>query len=275
MATCLRQGIGARPLFRQAAAIATVITALIALFLLWQGLRDRRRLRDEAHRHQAELVTMSGKSSWRKISDSGRQLESSQLTILNESDRVIHVQRVTLVQPARWKEGANGDQALSVADVSVADQLLRPRDEVSLQLPQAWHLEPGVIGSAFAVLEFADARGYRWRRRSDTFELETKRRTINNAQKLFQPITRRVKPLRWLFATIPQKLALRAASRHPERISLALRWCRATHGYWGAGERDPWLSPEGAPPWWRYEGLPRPGQGPQRQKTLRPPRRTS
>jgi hypothetical protein len=31
-------------MFDKAAAVATVITALLALFLVWQGQRDRRRL---------------------------------------------------------------------------------------------------------------------------------------------------------------------------------------------------------------------------------------
>lgn len=119
-----------------------------------------------------------------------------------------------------------------------------------------------MTGGDFAIVNFTDARGHRWRKRSDTYELQPSGpRKINWAQKSFQGATKRIRLFRWLAATVPQNRTRRAIQKHPERIPLAMRWCRATHGYWGAGEMDPWLCPEGAPPWWRYEGLPNPSTG--------------
>jgi hypothetical protein len=247
-------------MFDKAAAVATVITALLALFLVWQGQRDRRRLREEERRRQAVLVTMSTTSSLTKTSDGEAQLDWCQLIILNGSDQAIHVDRVTLVQTAHWPVlGENGDSGFTVTDIPVDDRLVRPRGEEGMQLPEGRQIDAGVAGSDFAIVEFSDARSDRWRRRSDTYELAPVDRPYNAAEDLFQGVTKRVAPVEWLLATVPQWLAVRAARRRPDRVSLALRWCRATHGSCAPGEEDPWMRPEGAPALWGYVGLVPPG----------------
>lgn len=240
-----------------AAGVATVVTAAVALFLLGQGQSDRRRIHRDEQRRQASQVTLSVVSSWTKLDENTETPNWFRLVVLNESDQVIHLNAVTLVEPSTWARLQEiGRTRLRTEDVRVAEHLIRPRTEVTLDLPDGWVIQSGVEGADFIIINFTDARGNDWERRSDTYHLRPVPEPINSAQRLFQTITRRAKPLHWLLAELPARAAIHRARTHPDRIPLALRWCRATHGYWGPGEEDRWLSPDEAPPLWPYTDLP-------------------
>ncbi|MGH9091909.1 MAG: hypothetical protein ACRDZR_11120 [Acidimicrobiales bacterium] len=240
---------------------ATVATAVVALFLLAQGLRDRRQLRQEAARRQAALVMVAGHSTWVPTAPSAARLTGSTLTILNESDQAIQLDHLTLVRTGTWQQlRQRGAWTLDTTDVRPPSLLLRPRSEITVQLPAGWSLDSGITGSDFAVVFFVDAHAQWWRRRTDTYELALAHRHLNSGQRLFQYLTRRIPPVGWLFTRLPIHAARRSVTRHPDtdRTPLPLRWVRATHGYWppgGPAEHAPWTRPDDAPPWWGYDGL--------------------
>lgn len=237
---------------------ATVATAVVALVLLYQGQRDRRRLREETARRQAAMVMVAAHSDWVTTAPSARRLTGSTLTIRNESDQAIRLDHLTLVNAGGWQQlKERGAWTLDTTDVAPPSPLLRPRNEITVQLPEGWGLDSGVTGSDFAVVFFVDARNQQWRLRTDTYELALACRHLNLGQRLFQDLTR-MPPVRWLFIGLPSRAARRSVRRHPDRTPLSLRWVRATFGYWpggGPAEHAPWTRPYDAPASWGYEGL--------------------
>ncbi len=234
-----------------------MLTGLIAIGLLFQGLRDRERVRGEQLRAQAELVTLS------VIAPTvATVVRSPVLVILNNSTLPIHIERITQVDGGEpWTEiESRGERRLNTTAFAQTNALIRPRDEVRVGTPDGTSLEAGV-GGPFAIVEFRDARGMRWKRRTDTFELRLDETKLNIAQSLVQRFASRHERLYTAFATPLERMAVRAARRDPSRIPRTLRFQRALWGYWGPGEEDPWLMPEGAPPLWRFvELLPPPNR---------------
>jgi len=237
------------------------VTALIAVILLAQGQRDRRRLRQGAARSQAEQVMVVAETTQIPITPTSARLTGSSITILNESDQAIQLKLLTLVRAERWEDvRQRSTQQPDTANVPLSDPLLRPRGEIVVPLPDGWHLSSAHLGSDFAVVSFVDAHDQQWWRRTDTNELMLTHSSINTAQKTFQRLTHRLPIARQLLTNLPIKIAQKSVDRHlgRDRLPLALLWVRVSHGYWppgGPAESSPWTRPVNAPVWWGYNGL--------------------
>jgi hypothetical protein len=229
---------------------ATVLTGAIALWLLLQGLRDRDRLRKDQARSQAELVTVN------VIRASAMSSSVPVLVILNHSGQPVHLEDLQLVDGSESWESVRerGGSQLRTTQYLLPRSLARPNEELRVVGPEASTIESGV-GGEFAILSFRDARGVRWRRRTDTFELSSGETRISFAQQRVQRLSQRhPRATRTLFDRL-ERMARRAASRNPEQVPRSVRAVRRLWGYWPAGERDSWLVPHGAPPVTLYEGL--------------------
>ncbi len=238
-------------------AIGTAVTAIIALYLLWQGQRDRRLLRAEQERVQASLVSLSTIIEQRQgAAGSDYLLDHCRAIVLNQSESVIHLEGLTLVEGGEQWDALvrEGRYSLRAQGMAVLDHLLLPRALREIPLPSGWFPEPGV-GGQFVIVDFTDAAGRRWRRRSDTYDLERRHRRANTWQLRFQRASSRLSLLHKVAFQWPSTWAVRAAKKRPNKLPLSLRWCRLLWGYWPGGEEDAWLRPNGAPILWDFEGL--------------------
>jgi hypothetical protein len=238
-------------------ALGSFSGAFIALILAIEFFHARGKTRDEARRAQAELVTMTAQTQQTEVSPNQFEVHGCTLTIFNESSQVIHLQGVTLIRDIGWDMVRSaGDLDVPRHTIGLSRRVLRPQEDAGVELPSGWTIDIGV-GGLFAVVEFVDARGRVWRRRSDTFELRPLVAELSRPQEWFQAITQRSRVLRWLLQDLPIRRAQQVAGRDVSmrRSRLSARWVRATHGYWPAGEEDPWNRPNGAPAAWGFDGL--------------------
>ncbi len=145
-----------------AEAVGTLLTALVALYLLWQGQRDRRKERDDSRSAQARDVVVRVEESWTLVNGNpnNKGFERAEVQILNESDRPIAVVSVDYVQH-RFEEEDRWTVNLSHLVVT-EDRLVMGRSTMSL--------DPAEAGG-FAIAEFRDHRGQHWKRRSNDQEL--------------------------------------------------------------------------------------------------------
>lgn len=239
-------------------ALGSIGAAVVAWTLWRQSRREIQRLRDGERRRQAALVTLATEVQKTVDADLSCTLEGCRLTIFNESEQVVHLNSIRLVDATEdWTHlQLDIQENLRTALVDPSDEIVRPRKELSIQLPKGWYPERGVEGQ-FVIVEFTDAQGEPWRRRSDTQELESMKRSISKMQDWFQRTTTRSRLLRWLLIDIPMYRSLKGAWSDPmQRPSLSTRWIRRTMGEWPIGEKDPWEQPNGAPPLWKLEGMP-------------------
>jgi hypothetical protein len=113
------------------------------------------------------------------------------------------------------------------------------------------------VTGQFAIVEFVDALGESWRRRSDTQKLEATNRPVTAVHDWFQRSAARSRLFLWLLHEVPLYWAMEGAWLDPaQRPSWSTRWVRWTWGKWPIGERDPWERPDGAPPLWHLDDMP-------------------
>jgi hypothetical protein len=237
-------------------AIAAAATAIIAVFLLGQGQQDRRRLADERRRAQAAQVSLTTTIDSQRLGPTTTQLVGAHASVFNESDRLVHLTSLRLVDSSVGWESlrAAGRTEVRTEWVDIPDALLLPHSRAEFTMPSGWFPQVGVGGS-FLLLEFTDAAGLGWRRRSDTFELQSRTTTLNAGQRFVQRLSRRLPPFEWLVVRLPFALARRAGRKRPDRVPASARWICALWGYWPPGSQDEWLQPRGAPPIWLYDDL--------------------
>lgn len=240
-------------------ALGSFSSAVIALILAIELFHSRHKTRDETRRAQAEMVTMTAQTRQTEISPTHSQIHGCTLTIFNESSQVIHLRNVTVINDIGWEAArTSGDMRLPQHIIGLPGRFLRPQEDTEVELPADLRIDIGT-GGQFAIVEFTDARGTAWRRRSDTFELQPSITELNRPQEWFQAISGRVQVLGWLLRTLPVRRAGWVAGRDVDmrrtRLPLSARWVRATHGFWPAGEPDPWARPNGAPAAWGFDGL--------------------
>lgn len=224
-------------------AIFTMAATLIALYLLAQGQGDRRVLRRIKEREQAVRVMAWHEDSWTSLSESSAVLAERIFYFRNDSDLPVDLTHVEYVTPSLHSiESHREDERLEW------DRLvIRPGGE--------WHRRFEHDHPYFAIMEFTDTAGARWRRRTDTSELQEIPRPIRWWQRAFQTVCR-VRVFYWPLLGIWERQAVRRVARDgPDQVPWQVKYARFMFGYWGPGEPDEWKIPFAAPPLWEYEEL--------------------
>lgn len=243
------------PWIEIAASFGTALTGAIAVFLLWQGLRDRRKIREDERRKQATLVTAYIENYWQDAEHGGKTLEWVAAHIRNSSDLpvVLH-ESLQAVRAAAWTDPSclrpDGYRELPNQEVLLGPRLLNPKQERIVHLPSdRW--------TDFVIVSFTDASGMEWRRKSDSGELGPphSRGFGVGAARALQGKIRHIKPLEALHSRM-YAASFTRAMRKPAGLPLSLRLLL---NLWGhdpvEGAPDPWLKPSDAPDEWHHEKL--------------------
>jgi hypothetical protein len=124
------------------------------------GHADRRRLQESAERLQASRVYAHQDEEWKGQPDGG-SLSLARTTILvqNLSDLPVRV------KPIRYVDADSRNSQVVEGSWSPAMEHRRLEPQQRLVIPLDWH-------PSFAIVQFRDAQGYVWRRRTDSSELE-------------------------------------------------------------------------------------------------------
>jgi hypothetical protein len=238
------------------AQVATAGAFVVSLVLLWQGQRDRREIRRVREEEQARRVTLGVEQHQRQTGPHSSETLGCTLHVRNDSDRQVQIGALTLVWSDAWETvRERGEFQLCIEPVELGRSFLRPTEGLNLHFDQRW-IGDSVSGGDFAVLHIVDESGGRWRRRSDTGELQRWPSPPGKFPRAFQSVARTLPPVHWLLIHWPARLAFRRVRRRgASMVPLSARWVVALWGYWPAGERDPWLRPQGAPALWGYDTL--------------------
>lgn len=222
-----------------ASGVGTLATAIVSLFLLGQGQRDRRRIREDQVRAQADLVTMSYDSSLRLI------------RVHNNSDRPMHFLGVDFVA-APISEVSALPVLEAVSQRPMGNGVVLPGKPDGVVVPRA-HTPEICISGDFAIVNFLDAHGTKWRRRSDTLELARLEdgSSLNVLQRSVQFLARLAPETvsNTVHGWVSQ-WAHRTAKHRPNRVPFAVRLTVQIWGYWPPGSPDSWLlNPDGNVAW--------------------------
>lgn len=229
-------------------AMGTGVTALIALVLLAQGQSDRRELRRREAASQASLLVATTV-----------QARGGVLLLRNESPRSILLEHITLVRQDTWQSMlGQGREALHTVSMPTLGGfgpmplLLHGGETREVILPGVVPLYPGL---SFAIIEFRDAHGTAWKKRTDTGEFKEATPEINPFQRRVQKVVARCRFAQWLWSKLLIDPAMKAARTRQDRVPRVLTLHRALWGYWGGGEREVWTAPEASPPQWSFDEL--------------------
>lgn len=237
-----------------ATGVGTVATAGVSLFLLGQGQRDRRQLREDQERAQAELVTMSCTPGGESAPETADNWPGRFLTVHNNSGQPVYLRGVEFADNPNGGEPGRAILETIPREATNGDGVILPGEAEDIPVPVCRTPGIGVLGD-FAIVSFLDARGVEWRRRTDTLELDRPawRSRVNRFQRFVQ-FTDRLLPEKvsskvhgWVY-----KRAFRAAERHPDRVPFAVRLMERAWGYWPAMDPDLWLLVPGGNVAWAY-----------------------
>lgn len=226
-----------------ASGIGTVATAGVSLYLLGQGQRDRRRLRENQERSQAELIAMSYTPGGDTSPATADNWPGRLLTVHNNSNQPAYLLGVEFTDnPNGGEPGRCLLETISRQPLD-EDTVILPGRAKDIPVPVSRSPEIGVLGD-FAIVSFRDARGVEWRRRSDTLELDRPAwHSRPNLVQRFVEAADRVAPEKvsmtvngWLY-----RRACKAAKSRPDRVPLVVRLVKWFRGSWPVGDPDPWL----------------------------------
>ena len=208
-------------------AVSTSVTAVVALYLLYQGQRERRRIRDDQRSAQARDVLVRVDEN--REPNTGR-FEGAAVVVSNHSDRPIAVEGVDYIRHHHPEKPDVGPVQVTGLDIE-EHRLVMGKASAEWQL----YCEGG-----FAIVEFRDHDGQRWQRRGDVQDLRKWPSEIRWWQRGFRGLCR-ARPLNWLLLRPWEQAAFRSAKRHgPNRVPFGLKMTRFLFGKWPAGEPDPW-----------------------------------
>lgn len=230
--------------------IAPVVAMFTSLFLLWQGQRDRRRLREEQQAVQAARVVLAvgADAQWDPARGSGA-LHSLAVQLVNDSDRTVVIDSLTLVSPGRTTE------PLAPELTTWGPKALFAKERLEVPIPwEKWSTYSLDRSSDFIMVLFHDSDGRRWVKRSDTGDFKLYHPPVNHWQALVQELDRRSRIVRCMLAAL-ERCAIWSATRSRGRVPWTLRALRALWGYWRGGECDPWLLSPDAPALARYDEI--------------------
>ncbi|MCL6423035.1 hypothetical protein Bequi_06470 [Brachybacterium sp. JHP9] len=240
-------------LFDWIVAITGAVTAIVSLFLLAQGQRDRQKLRKAQERAQAEKVLFYFEPGGTSAPIDAPFWPGRFLIIINHGSEVILSVAVTFVANPSGENFSQFGSLKQLHHIRRRDiddgMIVSPLKSLRVGVEVGYFPEPGV-GGDFAIVEFTDSSGRRWRRRTDTFELELIRPGWENRRK--PTVIQRVwQNSGWLGSQVHlfmQAWARRSFSRHPERVPTAVKITEWAWGHWPIGlNGDPWLLPSGEP----------------------------
>jgi hypothetical protein len=235
-----------------ASGIGTVATAGVSLYLLRQGQRDRRQLREDQDRSQAELIAVSYTPGGDAAPVSADNWPGRFLTVHNNSNQPAYLLGVEFTDnPNGGEPGRTFLETIS-RQAPDGDTVILPGEAKDVPVPVSRSPEIGVLGD-FAIVSFRDARGVEWRRRSDTLELDRPawHSRLNLVQRFVEAADR----------AVPEKVsvivngwfyrrAFKAAQSRPDRVPFAVRLVKWFRGSWPVGDPDPWLLvPDGNVAW--------------------------
>lgn len=212
-------------------AVSTFVTAVVALYLLGQGQRERRRIRDDQRSAQARDVLVRVEEIWEPVKgDTARQFKGAKVVVTNHSDRPIAIEGLDYIRHHQPEHPDLGPVQVTGLDVQ-EHRLIMGGASAEWQRYQE---------GGFAIVEFRDHDGQRWQRRSDVQDLRKWPSPIRWWQRGIQGLCR-ARPSNWLLLRPWERAAFRSAKRHgPDRVPFGLKMTRFLFGYWPAGEPDPW-----------------------------------
>ena len=133
-------------------AVGTVVTTLIALFLLRQGQRDRREIRDQKQSDQASRVTCWCDWNLESPDVSFDSPHVAAIFVRNTSDQAVYQVFVDYYHPQ------TGLERIDIGPVPPGET--RHRD-IAAEIPDDPRWEPSTL---LPSLFFSDASGYPWKR---------------------------------------------------------------------------------------------------------------
>lgn len=258
-----------------AQGIGALLAAGVSLLILWLQRRDINDARKERRRDQPMRVLLNTSQEWTPVDGGYEYIGPSLVSIINTSDRPVRLDEVQAVgnsYPSKddpdWLPWLLKHEWV---DFDSQEAMIGPGEERSLTLPH-WCRAEMHVGGDFVIVTIRDAHSRRWRRRTDTLDLEEvyglPTRGAESRRAMWLWLTRRLPLLsRWI-----RESAHRSVKRNPSRLPSSVRAVRWMQGDWiddSGGGQDPWLMKEGEPEVHRYLGLfmPDPWSPPQvRQK---------
>jgi hypothetical protein len=201
-------------------AVSTFVTAVVALYLLGQGQRDRRHIRDDQRSAQARDVLVRIDEIWEPVGgDTARQFKRAKVVVSNHSDRPIALEGLDYIRHHQPKHPDLGPIQITALDIE--NRLVMGGDSARWERYQE---------GGFAVVEFRDHDGQRWQRRSDLQDLRKWPSPIRWWQRGIQGLCR-PRPLYWLLLRPWERAAFRSAKRHgPNRGPFGLKMTRFRSG---------------------------------------------
>jgi hypothetical protein len=143
-------------------AVSTFVTAVVALYLLGQGQRDRRRIRDDQRSAQARDVLVRVDEIWEPVpGDTARRFKGAEVVVSNHSDRPIAREGLDYIRHHHPEHPDLGPVQVTALDIE-EDRLVMGGRSANWERYQE---------GGFAIVEFRDHDGQRWRRRSDLQDL--------------------------------------------------------------------------------------------------------
>lgn len=224
--------------WQTAGDVANVLLAATAIFLLGQGLKDRRRGRARDERDQTSRVHLSVQENHVSDGPDATSLESRTVRLRNDSDLPVTLSGYVTLH----KDG----HRVIAEPLRLSDTVVRPGQELEIPDTQFdWD---------YAVLRFTDAVGTHWVRVSSTGLLAKESEPPPVRCLVFQFLAQ-LPGLKWLLATLPERY-LSWRFRRLAGVPLFARVYRWLWGYMPIGEPDPWTLPQGAKAAdWPYEGM--------------------
>lgn len=234
------------------ASLGGLITAVVSLFLLAQGQRDRRQLREEHKRATAEKVIFSYTPGERSAAIDADFWPGRVLTIRNYGEQTILNLMITFVSNPSGSTVVTRSEPKQLQTSPTIrpneGEVLPPHGSLEVKVRQQYSVEPGV-GGDFAIVEFTDPSGRRWRRRTDTYELERIPPISDKVpirHMLLEGIERRTARLGHPIVRLMQAWARFSFRRNTKRIPVAVRIVVWARGHWPLGTTgDAWLLPTG------------------------------
>lgn len=253
-------------IWQTAGDMGNVLVAAIALFLLGQGLADRRRGRARDELVQASRVHLSVQDNYVPVGPNTMNRESRTLRLRNDSDLPVTLSGyVTLHRNEVWFDGVPAETPagghFNAEPIRLSDTMLRPGQELEISDVQ--------FGWDYAVLRFIDAVGTRWVRVSSTGLLVKESGPPPVRCLVFQFLAQ-LPGSKWLLATLPERYLSWRFRRKPGVPPFA-RVYRWLWGYLPIGEPDPWALPQGANARdWPYEYMLAMGRLERRSESVAP-----
>lgn len=237
-------------IWQTAGDIGNVLVAATAVYLLGQGLADRRRSREGAERVQASRIHLSVQEHWVNAGEGIHGRTSRSIRIRNDSDLPVTLSGWVLLRRSRtWDAYLAVPNPEPIAGftsepIHLSDSMLRPSEEVEVDDQQ--------LGWDFAVLNFTDALGVRWTRISNTGALFRQSGRPPARCLVFQFLAQ-LPLLKWILRDLPNKYLIWRFQRK-ESVPVFARVYRWFWGYMPIGEPEPWEMPQGGKAQdWPYE----------------------